>query len=207
MSHFSCLVVHDEDDDLDEILEPWMENCCGTPSYKYMEFYEDEDCDVDDETGKRGYWQNPNARWDWFVIGGRFRKSMPLKDGGFALSVPLREVDFGPVERWHEEAVSFWEKAVEGKIEEGETAPFCWPPASELKKRFANAEEYASAHDRFVPYAIVVDGDWYEQGRMGWWGISDEPEDAEKEWRTGFYDRFIKCLDPNMLVTIVDCHI
>lgn len=41
MSHFSCLVFHEEGESVDDLLAPWMENCCGEPERKYMEFYED----------------------------------------------------------------------------------------------------------------------------------------------------------------------
>ena len=207
MSHFCCLVIHDEGENLDVILEPWMENCCGVPSKEYMEFFECEDCDFDEEVGARGYWQNPNARWDWYEVGGRFRHSMPLKAGGTAIEARVGEIDFGPITALHERAVDFWERAVEGKNAEGERAPFCWPPASELRRRFRDSEDYASAHDHFVPWAVVVDGEWYEQGEMGWFGLSDEPDEAEREWSLGFYDRFIKGLDPSKCATIVDCHI
>lgn len=35
----------------------------------------------DDITGKYGYWQNPNARWDWYEIGGRWSGFFWLKAG------------------------------------------------------------------------------------------------------------------------------
>ena len=73
MSHFSVLVLTREGQDVEGLLLPYMENCCGEPPREYMEFFEDEECEVDEETGRRGYWQNPNARWDWYEVGGRFR--------------------------------------------------------------------------------------------------------------------------------------
>jgi len=36
----------------------------------------------DEKTGKYGYWENPNAKWDWYQLGGRwngFFKMKPLK--------------------------------------------------------------------------------------------------------------------------------
>ena len=35
----------------------------------------------DPETGKYGYWENPNAKWDWYVIGGRFRGQVRAQKG------------------------------------------------------------------------------------------------------------------------------
>lgn len=207
MSHFSCLVIHEEDEDIDELLVPWMENCFAMPPFEYLEFFECDECDVDEATGKRGYWQNPDARWDWFEVGGRFSNVMPLKGGGTTIEAPLGEIEFGSIPSRHEEELVFWRKAVEGILEPGENPPFCWPPASDLRRKFANAEDYATAHDRFVPWAVVIDGEWYEQGEMGWWCISNDPDEAERKWCLEFYDRFIKDLDPSLLGTIVDCHI
>ncbi len=62
-----------------------------------MEFYEDDDCDVDPYTGKRGYWQNPNARWDWFEVGGRFSNMLRYEGTGIGGegvdAAPVRDVD------------------------------------------------------------------------------------------------------------------
>jgi hypothetical protein len=35
----------------------------------------------DAETGKYGYWRNPNAKWDWYQIGGRWTGMFKLKKG------------------------------------------------------------------------------------------------------------------------------
>jgi len=33
------------------------------------------------ETGKYGYWENPNRKWDWYTIGGRWRGKLIPKQG------------------------------------------------------------------------------------------------------------------------------
>lgn len=210
MSHFSVLVFHDEGADLFGLLEPWMERCCGEPSRQYMEFYEDEECDVDDETGRRGFWQNPNARWDWFAVGetSRWSGMLRLKDGSRADAARVGDVDFTLDERAYAELLAWWDKAVEGKLEPGEKAPLCFPPAEELKHKYPEGrEQFARARARFSTYAVVKDGEWHEQGRMGWWGLSDEPEDAARTWPEEYHARFIEGCDPDMWVTVVDCHI
>lgn len=35
----------------------------------------------DDITGKYGYWKNPNAKWDWYLVGGRWTGFFKLKSG------------------------------------------------------------------------------------------------------------------------------
>lgn len=34
----------------------------------------------DEETGKYGYWHNPNAKWDWYSVGGRWTGLLKLKE-------------------------------------------------------------------------------------------------------------------------------
>jgi hypothetical protein len=35
----------------------------------------------DEKTGKYGYWENPNAKWDWYEVGGRWMGSLLVKEG------------------------------------------------------------------------------------------------------------------------------
>ena len=51
------------------------------PYSPYAVFEEDEDYEVDTATGKPGRWYNPNARWDWYCVGGRWRGQLKLLEG------------------------------------------------------------------------------------------------------------------------------
>lgn len=157
--HYTTLVIGAQgEDEVREALAPYMENCCGVPDKRFMEFYDIEDelredyekgvidrvvmpdgrlldpCDDEfsvpwqdqnsskpgieiyvraipegletrkvsskqvyktfedfataqcgdgrDSTYNRyGFWQNPNAKWDWYVIGGRWSPCFQLKEG------------------------------------------------------------------------------------------------------------------------------
>lgn len=46
---------------------------------EYMIGYHD--MKPDKQTGKYGHWRNPNAKWDWYTIGGRWRGHFPVKPG------------------------------------------------------------------------------------------------------------------------------
>lgn len=60
---------------------------CEEVQIPFREFYSDfrayaEDwhsAKPDAKTGRYGHWSNPNARWDWYQIGGRWRGFFPLK--------------------------------------------------------------------------------------------------------------------------------
>lgn len=56
-----------------------------------------------------------------------------------------------------------------------------------------------------VPYAFLHEGEWTEKGKMGWFGISDDKY-SDEEWAKKFRE-FIKSLDPETEIAIVDCHI
>jgi hypothetical protein len=36
----------------------------------------------DEKKGRFGYWENPNAKWDWYQIGGRWNGFFPVRDAG-----------------------------------------------------------------------------------------------------------------------------
>ena len=107
MSHFVVVVIGD---DVEGQLAPYQENNMGNCPQEYLEFQEtDEDFEEDYEEylrdnegeedlltyeeficeefgyklheGKIGYWENPNKKWDWWVVGGRWRGYFPVKPG------------------------------------------------------------------------------------------------------------------------------
>ena len=75
MSHFTVAVFMGEEpteEKLNEILEPYNEQ---TEDLRYAELIKDED-------DGHEYYNNPNAKWDWWVVGGRWDEAMPVKSGG-----------------------------------------------------------------------------------------------------------------------------
>jgi hypothetical protein len=57
----------------------------------------------------------------------------------------------------------------------------------------------------FVPYAVVKDGKWVGKGQMGWFGTSHD-DASEGEWCHSVQELLMD-LDPDTLLTVVDCHI
>ena len=56
---------------------------------------------------------------------------------------------------------------------------------------------------------MLLDGEWHEQGKMGWFGMSDTTSDSLKEY-TEFFNKTLEELKethPHATVTLVDCHI
>jgi hypothetical protein len=114
MSHFTVLVISKPGEDPEKFLEPFQENNMGDCPPEYMEFndrteelkkeYEEEDAETKekyptfekyaeeyngykvDENGRYGYWGNPNAKWDWYQLGGRWTGYFKAKEGAMIVT-------------------------------------------------------------------------------------------------------------------------
>ena len=108
MSHFVVAVFHEENQSVDELLSPYDEKIKYAPylkfskqeainyvrkNYREMLDKSDEECwiliagwYISDKQGNLYSNSNPNAKWDWWVIGGRWNNLLKLKDGGFTNS-------------------------------------------------------------------------------------------------------------------------
>ena len=215
MSHFPVLALSKHGQSVEDLMIPYMENCCHEPPMEYMEFYEDDDCEVDERTGRRGYWQNPNARWDWLEIGGRFSGRLRARKGDYGSRgcvaegrydiAEMRDVSTARDQNEYRLARGEFNRHLAGE-EVGRYELDCYKPEYVLSK-FQDAEFYARWRADFWFRAVVTpDGEWHEVGRMLWWGISDEDGDQLRDWLDHFHERFVKpYLD--CTATVIDCHI
>jgi hypothetical protein len=175
MSHFTCLVIGDEPE---EQLAPFNEQ-----DEKYIEFIEDEEAmranydkyhtdeydtfedfvkDHGYEKRQRngeiqyGYRANPDARWDWYVLGGRWTGHFILKDnkvgvlGEHYLATP--------------EAGNRADACLAGQVD--------WDL---MKKR-----EHGMS-----TFSVLKDGVFCERGSMGWFGCVTDEMDGD-DWDAKF---------------------
>lgn len=228
MSHYRVFVIHHEDQDVDDLLAPYDENAEVEPYIRYTRqeaidyarknYYKDmpdktdeecwqavaEDYTKTDLDGNIYSTYNPDSKWDWYQIGGRFGNvnddDTEVKVGEFKNNTDKDE---------YEHALRFWEINVEGsslKPEEEQTDYFSlWKPEYYLEK-YKTKEIYALYYASDIPYAVITpDGVWHAQGEMGWFGCSDDNCTAE-EWMNEFND-IIKNSNPEDLIISIDCHI
>lgn len=79
---------------------------------------------------------NPNAEWDWYVIGGRWSNSLHLKTGGTADSAYKRDIDFDHMRNAAgQEAAHYWDKAAAAKVAAGFAESTLWEPWSTIRAR------------------------------------------------------------------------
>lgn len=233
MSHYAVAVFHRENQDIDDLLAPYDENLKVAPYVRYTKQeaidyvrghnYEiqdksDDECwkmlaeEYDNNTDADGNiytTYNPDSKWDWYEVGGRFRDFLKLRNGEITDSAPIKELDFSSDKDVYQRALRFWDIIVDHKpLEEGEKKPFNLYKEDYYREYYGNRETYARYRSQFSTYAVVTpDGKWHGKGEMGWWGCSSETADEAKDWEEHYKERFIDAADPDWYITIVDCHI
>lgn len=180
--------------------------------YQYYRKNEYDDIEFD-EAGNQLSTYNPKSRWDWYQVGGRWDcQIMRLKNGTYTNHAQVKDIDFS-TEPLDDETLAwckrFWEINVEGAEpkdddERGEFADL-WTKEYYLE-RYGTFEKYIEFRQGFYTHAFILDGEWYESGKMGWWAIDDSTKDSFHEYHKKLLE-VISNLDPNDWVTIVDCHI
>ncbi|EJU15135.1 hypothetical protein LH128_00090 [Sphingomonas sp. LH128] len=200
MSHFTVAVFTAEkpsDEQLTAILQPWHEYECTGIDDEYVvdvdvtdemradfEKYADEGQTFEDfvpdwssaevlEDGRCIRRTNPNKKWDWWTVGGRWTGLLTLKQGATG--------DLG-------------HRAWCASAAEAGTA-------DRARVSDVDLEAMANAGHPLRTFAVVKDGQWFQKGRMGWWAcVSDAM--SEDEWTSEFdkllsasSDQFITIVD------------
>jgi len=220
--HFPVSVISQNREDVERLLAPYQENNMDTCPKEYLTFmyaereYEKEERSrvyatfydfVDDHGyvfdmahGAYGRWENLDAKWDYYQIGGQFDGLIPLKNGSRASCCRIGEVDMQKSEADRNKALRYWDENI--------------APESELdnplRERhltcYGNRNNYADKHSRFATGALVTpDGIWREIGKNG--KLSETSSFSKIE---NYYYFFLKTLeetDPGYWLTVVDCHI
>lgn len=300
MSHYTVTVVGPSNyDELQEALAPFNEDIEVKPYRQYdvwipkdlrtkepkeiakelsKRWGEDEDYRYDPD--KNAVYTistyNPDSKWDWWTLGGRWQGSLPIKDGieikpnqigGSGVfgngsmydrgvdMVQIKDIDFDFLVKEATEKANAeydrWEiylKALEVKdlgdpllwISDLNTDHLNNKTASQLFKAYrelyhsdetvvlfkelvdskpfgsdANSfyglerSEYierAAAKAKTLSFATLVDGEWIEPGKMGWWGMDSSTSDSKLEFQD-WYAKMLSNQDPETWISIVDCHI
>lgn len=165
---------------------------------------DDEDLDED---GSILSTYNPNSKWDWFVIGGRWSGAIKTKSGKEVNSAKISDIEFG-TDLNYEKIIKEhpdYKKEYEDLIS-GESGSFFKPEY--YKEKYPTIESYIDEIYKFSTYALLdLEGNWHEPGQMGWFGCSSASASDENNFKTSFYDNFIKDLPDDCYLTVVDCHI
>ena len=125
---------------------------------------------------------NDNAKWDWYVLGGRYRGNLKLREGAEPLA-PLYD-------GWqHDNNKERYRSLVKERM------------CDKAYKR--DIENWGD--ENFVFFALLKDGIWYERGEMGWWAIVHNAKD-EDTWDKEFRSLIANVSDDEV-ISVYDCHI
>lgn len=180
-----------------------------------------------EDGGKIGYWKNEKAKWDWYQLGGRWTGMLKLKEGttgkigkpglqtsqanlGYADEARKCDVDFkAMLEKGSEESNKIYEQFLK-KYEDDKTFNpyFEFGIKGEKQNEIfipESKESFVKRHSNFVTFAVLKNGEWFERGNMGWWGIATD-EKPDEVWDKEF-EKLINELPEDTLLSVYDCHI
>ena len=130
-----------------------------------------------------GYYNNPDAQWDWHTLGGRWLGYFKLKkgkkgvmgDGGSGDNKPRFDVDKcrkgdidvkGMIKGLSEQAKGWWDAAHTKSLDKSGQYFSYGIEEDDTEKT------YIDRRSRISTFALLQDDVWHEQGSMGWFGSS-----------------------------------
>ena len=211
MSHFCVYVFHNENTTVDELLAPYDENIEFAPYVLYTKEQAIAKVRSDIEEYKNSiykeYLVDPvkyKEKW------GHNKNHIDYLENEFPKKLNWTDEEcYDEIVKWYRESGMVNEN---GSILSTRNPKAKWDwyqvggrwrggiPGDKVKMSEINIYKIDT------PYAFVTtDGEWVERGEMGWFGISsNEIDDAE--WDAKFRE-YLKTLDKDIILTLVDCHI
>lgn len=154
---------------------------------------------------------NPNGKWDWYVIGGRWANTLPKRDkktnyetdsynDDMNSYAQIKDLKFKKIITLKQKEE--YRKKYDKLISKGEF----FKPEYYLKK-YPTFESYLKDKSIFSTYALLdSNNQWHEPGRMGWFGCSAASPEDESSFNEVFLSLIEKEDEENYFV-LVDCHI
>lgn len=142
---------------------------------------------------------NPDSKWDWYVIGGRWDECMETKSGKKVNYARIKDIAFKK-EFTDRELVE-----AEVKYSQLITKGDFYTPEY-FQRKYPTLEAYLDSYN-FSTYALLTsNGEWHEPGTMGWFGMSSAKPEDESKFQSEYMQLINEC-DPEDWLVVVDCHI
>jgi hypothetical protein len=165
-----------------------------------------------------GYWENPNAKWDWYLLGGRWTGMFKIKEDGWGNvgepGIMTEPAEDGWVDQAYKSDID-WDAVREKSIKDAEKT---WeeyqadtkqtPEQKEFWygiKKDETKEQYLARRANFSVFAVIKEGKWFEKGEMGWWGIVSDKKDPNTWSR--MVQELLNEVPDDTLLSVFDCHI
>lgn len=161
-----------------------------------------------DENGDEYVFENPNAKWDWYELGGRFSADFLLEDGTRADFAEKRRIVWELTEEEKTHCFNFWDKYVENcdsMSEEDKERYWSLYEPEYLKEKYGDRETYLEVCRTSAPFAFLSsETGWIESGSLGTLDLDES--DKTQEWEQRFKELVGKVPD-DYVIYCVDCHI
>lgn len=156
--------------------------------------------EFDEETGDIVSTENPNGKWASYQLGRAFSIPFYTLDGKEVFQARKKDIDWDKMHLFNQEPYKIaWETVMEGKEPETETEKTIYENMKNRVayfKKFGSKENYIISCTAFWAYAFLSEA-------TGWVELEDDMN--QFDWMSGFYDKFIRPLPDDMLLTIYEC--
>ncbi len=145
-----------------------------------------------DEEGNLLTTRNPNSKWDWYTVGGRWWNLLITKQGNRTNVARIKDIDWEAMEaEGIKNAEKTWKEATDKPVIIMKL--FYGIKEDDTKETYLDR---IKKHFGFCTFAVVTpDGTWHEK------------DQDEKDWLHNYKKRFIDSADPDWWLVILDCHI
>ena len=145
--------------------------------------------------------ENKDGHWVTARIGRNFALPLKLKNGDETYSALKQDVDWELMHKTNQEVyATTWEMVMEGKEPSTEKEKIIYESMKDKEayfSNFKNKEAYVNYSTSYWNYAYVDE-------KNGWIDINST---NSEEWINNFYDRFVKNIKDDELITIFECSI
>lgn len=169
--------------------------------YEKMERY-DYDLEVEEDE-EEGYFFNPEARYDAYVIGGRWENFLSLKNNQRATTGKIKDILIFGQNHHISNLNRRWEVVVEGV--EKEKNEYYFDNKNRMLSKYKTKENYMRIESSFKTHALITEtGEFYDEESFPFESNFTNIENN----RDCYYLFFEKYLSehPNYYLTVVDCH-
>lgn len=167
-----------------------------------------------DKDGNEISTYNPNSKWDWYSIDGRWNRLLLTKNDGYKNYSKIKDIDYKKMEKKvskEDMLKEEWELKVEKREpkneKEKDIISHCPYNSKYYIERYGNKETFIKVNSRFNTYALLDENGWHQTGEMGWFGFDDVTQDSESKFQN-YFDKAMKDKkNQDKYLVIVDCHI
>ena len=151
--------------------------------------------DEPNEDGRYGYWENPNARWDWYS---EYGPTSWVRDYIGGNPIRLGDIMFDP-DKEEARARRF---LIEHPADTDGLERY-WAMRDMTEEQYVESERHLNFWSCITP-----DGEWHEAAEMYAFGVSEDVGgDAHYKWALEFKEMFIDPYPDYYVMTVLNCHI